>query len=71
MTCDLAEIANHAAKLVQTRIDESGAKIDIENMPLVKGEENRLVEVCQNLIENAVKFMGDQDSPREFGGHNT
>ena len=64
VTCDLTEIANHAAKLVQTRIDESGAKIDIQSMPMVKGDENRLVEVYQNLIENAVKFMGDQDAPR-------
>lgn len=64
VACNLAEIANHAVKLVQTRIDESGAEIEIESMPIVNGDENRLIEVYQNLIENAVKFMGDQDSPR-------
>ena len=30
----------------------------------VKGSEVRLVEVFLNLIENAIKFMGDQKSPR-------
>ena len=30
----------------------------------------RLLEVYQNLVENAVKFMGDQPAPRiEIGAH--
>jgi signal transduction histidine kinase len=33
-------------------------------MPEVLGDETRLVEVYLNLIENAVKFMGAQDSPQ-------
>ena len=30
----------------------------------INGDEKRLVEVYQNLIENAIKFMGEQESPR-------
>ena len=33
-------------------------------MPSVYGDRLRLLEVYQNLIDNAVKFMGDQTSPR-------
>ena len=32
--------------------------------PVVAGDRVRLLEVYQNLIENAVKFMGDQPKPR-------
>jgi len=30
----------------------------------VYGDRQRLVEVLQNLLDNAVKFMGDQSDPR-------
>lgn len=32
-------------------------------MPSVSGDPGRLLELFQNLIDNAVKFMGDQESP--------
>ena len=34
------------------------------DLPPVTGDRLRLVEVYQNLIENAVKYMGDQPAPR-------
>ena len=33
-------------------------------LPLVRGDRPRLVEVLQNLLDNAAKFMGDQAHPR-------
>ena len=32
-------------------------------MPTVQGDRVRLLEVFQNLMDNAVKFMGDQPAP--------
>lgn len=50
---------------VREKIGELGIEIAIsKNMPPYWGDQLRLLEVFQNLIENAIKFMGDQSSPR-------
>ena len=61
----LTDLAHEAAALVAGSIKENGIHIDIDAaMPVVYGDRGRLLEVYQNLIENAVKFMGDQAVPR-------
>ena len=62
--CNLSEIAKQATALVGSEIDGSGVEVVIEDMPKVKGDSTRLAEVYQNLIENAIKFMGEQESPQ-------
>ncbi len=62
--CDLSEIARQATALVGSEIEKSGTEVTIENMPEVRADATRLSEVYQNLIENAVKFMGEQKAPQ-------
>ena len=64
VTCQLSEIAGHALRMVEARIVEQGIEVEIDDMPAVSGDRTRLIEVYQNLIENAIKFMGEQESPR-------
>jgi PAS domain S-box-containing protein len=64
VTCNLTEIAKQAIELVKVNIDALGIEIEVEDMPNVNADELRLVEIYLNLIENAIKFMGDQISPR-------
>ena len=64
VTCDLTEITKQVIELCGAKVDELGVEIVIEDMPKVYGDKKRLVEVYQNLIENAIKFMGEQKSPR-------
>lgn len=60
-----AELAREAADLVRGRLDEG--KIDLvvdPTLPSVQVDRARLVEVLQNLLDNAAKFMGTQERPR-------
>ena len=52
------------AKKSNKTLNEQGIVVEIDDMPAVSGDRTRLVEVYQNLIENAIKFMGEQESPR-------
>lgn len=70
-TIPLAELVQEAVKLVGGRIAARGVQVDITpDLPTVYGDWPRLVEVLQNLLDNAVKFMGDQPVPRvEIGAY--
>lgn len=62
--CNLTEIAHQGAEALSGHREASRVEIIIEDMPSVSGDESRLREVYQNLIENAIKFIGEQTSPR-------
>ncbi len=61
----LTDLARQAADLVAGHITARGVEVTIEpGMPVVYGDRLRLLEIYQNLIENAVKFMGTQQASR-------
>lgn len=61
----LTELACEAAEIVLGQIRERAVDVVIEEaMPVVQGDRVRLLEVFQNLIDNAVKFIGSQPEPR-------
>jgi signal transduction histidine kinase len=60
----LQELAQDVLNLVAGRISERGVRVKITDDPVVLyGDVARLSELYQNLIDNAVKFMGDQSEP--------
>jgi len=60
-----ADIVHEAVELVRGRIEARGVAVEITpDLPTVYGDRARLVEVVQNLVDNACKFMGEQSYPR-------
>jgi signal transduction histidine kinase len=58
------DLVAEAAELVRGRLDERGVTIRVAGeLPLVHADRQRLLEMLQNLIDNAAKFMGDQPCP--------
>ena len=46
-------------------IRQGGVSVEVKGpLPNVYGDPIRLLEVFQNLLENAIKFMGEQSAPR-------
>ncbi len=65
------ELIADVLELLHGRISQGNIAVSVEpKLPPVFGDRQRLVEVMQNLIDNAAKFMGNQPSPRiEIGQH--
>jgi signal transduction histidine kinase len=60
----MRELSGVAAELLAVPIQERGVTLRIApDLPEVYGDKKRLLEVMTNLLENAVKFMGDQPAP--------
>ena len=73
-----AEIVQDALQLLDQQIKSTQAQVSVQpDLPIVHVDRVRLVEVMQNLVDNAVKFCNKGDPPRveigakisESGGH--
>ncbi|MGY8769901.1 MAG: PAS domain-containing sensor histidine kinase [Pirellulales bacterium] len=68
----LDQLANEVLKLVHGQIQEKNVQVQVlPKLPIIYGDRLRLLEVLQNLIDNAIKYMGDQPNPKvEIGASN-
>lgn len=61
----LQEALEEVQALMAGRLQQQGILFVIDPRPtMLLGDHNRILEVFQNLIENASKFMGDNPCPR-------
>jgi signal transduction histidine kinase len=58
------DLVHEVIEIVQGRLNEHAVNIDVQpNLPAVFVDKPRMIEVVQNLLDNAAKYMGDQPSP--------
>jgi light-regulated signal transduction histidine kinase (bacteriophytochrome) len=58
------ELVSETLELVDGQLREAQVEVKVDSdLPVVHVDRVRMVEVLQNLITNAVKFMGAQNSP--------
>ncbi len=61
------DVILEAVQILMGRIRDQKYQVEFqiaENFPAVLGERERLLQVMQNLLENALKYMGDQTNPK-------
>jgi len=56
--CNLA--LQEALKNLETAIQESGANVEQDQLPVLVADSSQLVQLFQNLIGNAIKFRGSE-----------
>ena len=72
-----AEIVSEALAQSSAKMSSKNVKVTVEeDLPIVQVDRMRLVEVLVNLLENSVKYMGDQPQPeieigKRLDGENT
>jgi PAS domain S-box-containing protein len=60
-----ADLVQEALDAVHGQLEEGGIKVTVQpGLPAIYGDKQRLLEVLQNLVDNAAKFMGDQENPQ-------
>lgn len=63
------DLAQEAVEMVAGQTTRHQVEITIQpDLPVVLGDRVRLVQVLQNLLDNAIKYMGDQPQPRVIVG---
>ncbi len=61
----LSQVTEGVVSRLHGLIEDSGANIEsASDMPSVLADKQRISEVMQNLLENAIKFSGEENQPR-------
>jgi PAS domain S-box-containing protein len=61
---DIHDALGEAVRNLQAAIQESGAMVTTDELPLVRGDHTQIVQVLQNLIGNGIKFHRTDLPPR-------
>ncbi len=57
---DVAALMARVMQTLQLAVDDSGARIECGDLPVVRGDAGQLHRLLQNLIGNAIKYQGSE-----------
>jgi signal transduction histidine kinase len=58
------DLVSEALEIVHGQLEARGVTVQIQpDLAAIQGDRQRLIEVLQNLIDNAIKYMGNQATP--------
>ena len=60
---DLNQVAQGVVSDLETRIRETGAKVDIAELPTIAADPSQMRQLLQNLLSNALKFRRERAAP--------
>lgn len=60
---DLNEIAEGVLSDLETRIGETGAAVDVAELPTIQADPIQMRQLVQNLLVNAIKFHKEGETP--------
>lgn len=64
------EVVREALEIVHGQLEATGVTVHTQSdLPIVYGDRQRLIEVLQNFLDNAAKYMGNQKEPLIEIGH--
>ncbi len=52
----LQEVFEHAVSLLQSQIEDAGARVTCDELPTVSGDRSQMVQLLLNLIGNGIKY---------------
>lgn len=60
---DLAEIAREVLSDLEVRVEETGGRVELNDLPTIDADALQMRQLLQNLIGNALKFRRPEASP--------
>lgn len=62
-TVDLAETVKKTLADLDLQIEQSGATIEVGDLPTIQADATQMEQLLDNLVGNALKFQGDKEPP--------
>ncbi len=61
---DLNKLARSVISDLEARIEETGGKVEFDNLPIIEADPSQMMQLMQNLIVNGLKFHQPDQKPR-------